>query len=632
MNGKRGSYLLGIFIFSALVLGGLPFWTLAEGASSERAVVVLSQALGISTEGLTVAGMAPLADTGVRRYKLIDAQGNLHGVNLDAAGSAVSNVKVERLLKEIDNRGFVGKLEINLADKLAKKDDTPIKVLFWLKGETAPPRRGEGVKLAEYEAHLQTVRSQVAAIAWPFVDKLKKTKVVRVRYQAQDAPLVAATVKPSELRALADQPEVERIYLERERKPFLGKSRVVVQADIMESTWKLSGQGIRLGIVEPGRIGQHPNLPPNQRVLVQDWKSSEINDHKTNAAGVIQSTDSYLRGMAPSCTLLDAIAKDYGDAEIMAAMDAVFACTPPPKAVNMSFGSYSQGSFDAMARYVDRKIYYLGGTLAIAAGNGCNYPDYYVASPALAFNCLAVGAFNDHSTVAWQDDKGPCTTGGTDSSYVNPKSPWGDREKPELVAPGEPIWTTNMYQGFSEVYGTSVAAPHVTAGAGLLNQRKPDLLWKTEQTRAIIMASSRHNIEGDSRLSDRDGAGAQMMAAADRVLRDGTSGHFTSPGGPAGFPFNFKFFAEAGCMVRVAIAWAHKSPLGDTWTRPTTDLDLILYDIDSKSFAYSVSFDNNYEIVEFKAPVTGYYKGMIINIRNSPGWEYVGWAASMYDS
>jgi hypothetical protein len=122
------------------------------------------------------------------------------------------------------------------------------------------------------------------------------------------------------------------------------------------------------------------------------------------------------------------------------------------------------------------------------------------------------------------------------------------------------------------------------------------------------------------------------MAAADRVLRDGTSGHFTSPGGPAGFPFNFKFFAEAGCTVRVAIAWAHKSPLGDTWTRPTTDLDLILYDIDSKSFAYSVSFDNNYEIVEFKAPVTGYYKGMIINIRNSPGWEYVGWAASMYDS
>jgi len=80
--------------------------------------------------------------------------------------------------------------------------------------------------------------------------------------------------------------------------------------------------------------------------------------------------------------------------------------------------------------------------------------------------------------------------------------------------------------------GTS-AAPPPTGGAGLLSQRKAGI--RAEEVRAIVMASARHNIEGSSRLSERDGAGAIMLAVADTVA-NGLSKLFSNNGAASNFP------------------------------------------------------------------------------------------------
>lgn len=613
----------------------IPFWNLGsvsfqaeanDGPLAEKAKSVVSEAKGIPVTKLSIAKVAPLADTGIRQYKLMDTKGNIHGVDLDAFGNPVSREVVDQALQEINNRGFVGKLEAELADLLKQRDDSQtINVIFWMKGTTSPPRRGDRVTPEEYEANLRTIKNQVAAIEKPLVDMLK-AKGQRILYQAQYAPAVAAAVKPSRIKASEARSDVERIYLERVNKPRLNISRQVVQANIVNKRG-ITGYGIRVGVVEPGRIGSHTNLPRGaQRILCRPTASTTISEHKTNVAGVVQSTNATYRGMAPSITIVDGIGANFSDSEMIAATDCVIA--NGAVAVNMSFGSETNGYFDAFARYVDRVVYNTGRTISVAISNICANR---MGSPEIAFNVLAVGAFGDNNTTSWGDDVPPCRRVVDFSAYLDPLSPHGDREEPDIVAPGHSIITTNTVNGFSDVNGTSFAAPHVTGGVGLLNHRRPTLNDQAEEVRAIMMASARHNIEGISRLSERDGAGAILLAAADSVELSTNSMFIVTPGGTGGFPITPSFYASAGQKVRVAIAWSHKSPSGDTLTQPTTDLDLRVYNPSGVIVTSSISFDNSYEIAEFTATTTGYYTSKISNHRSSAGNEFIGWAVSRTD-
>jgi len=55
----------------------------------------------------------------------------------------------------------------------------------------------------------------------------------------------------------------------------------------------------------------------------------------------------------------------------------------------MSFGSETNGVFDAFARYVDQAVYNTGRTISVAGPNFCSSQ----MGPEIAFNVLVVGAF-----------------------------------------------------------------------------------------------------------------------------------------------------------------------------------------------------------------------------------------------
>lgn len=626
-------WLTGILIGSAIAFTayGLARWVprieAAGGPTAERAKEVLSQVTGVPAELFTVVNTAPLADTGIMRFKLRDAEGKIHRVNLDALGNPVTNEEVERAIQEFNNRGFVGKLEAELADLLTRADpDRPIRVGFWLKGTMPRPVRSMGVTREEDEANVQTVRAQIAAIQTPVVNQLRAMGQ-RVIYQAQSAPVVVAAATPSAIRAMEARPDVERIYLERLDRPSLNRSRVVVQADLVNARG-ITGAGMKVGVVEAHRIGTHPNLPEVQRTLCRDFASSMISDHKTRVAGVIQSTEATFGGMAPAITIIDGIAADFTEAELMNATDCVIAAGAD--VVNMSFFADTDGVFDMFSRYVEGTVYLEARTIVVSGGNTCALR---IGSPAIAFNALAVGAFGDNNTVDFADDVPPCTAPVTLGAFLNPISANGDREEPDVVAPGHLIATTDAAGGFTDDSGTSFAAPHVAGGVGLLAQRQPQFFAQPEEMRAIMMASARHNLEGDSRLSDRDGAGGIMLAAADSVKLNNRSGWFADRTMDQAPCYSVPFITlSAGDRVRATIAWAHKSPWGDTETEPTADFDLSVL-LGIQVLAQSQSFDNNYEIVEFIAPETAdTYELGICGFRRTPGDEFIGWGVSRSDT
>lgn len=598
----------------------------APDSSAEKAKALVARATGLAADQLTVGRESLLAETGIRRLKLLDREGNIHGVALDDSGNPVSREAVQEAVDELSQRGFVGNQEAELAERLsAQRNAGPINVVFSLNGATTPVLRQEGLTAEARAAQLAAVGDQMAAIQAPIVNQLAASGQ-RVVYQAKYAPMVVVAANASAIRAMESRDDVECIYLERVHKPRLNISNVVVQASTVHSRG-INGTGVRVGVVESGRIGTHPNLPSSQRILCRPEATTMVSDHKTHVAGVIQSSDAVNTGMAPNSTIVDGIAADFGDAEMMAATDCVIG--QGATAINMSFGSETNGVFDSFARFVDATAGNTGRTIVVAVSNWCTAK---MGSPEIAFNALAVGALGDNNTIPFAGDVPPCTGAVNFSAFQDPLSPNGDREEPDLVAPGHLIDTTNTSGGFSSVSGTSFAAPHVTGGGGLLQGRTAIFDAQKERVGAILMASARHNIEGASRLSDKDGAGGILLAAADRVLLNSQSFWFTKPGGAAGFPHNQSFTASAGQKVRVVIVWSHKTPLGNAMTEPTTDLDLTILRPRGGAVGSSTSFDNNYEIVEFTAPVTGAYTARITNIRASVGMEFIGLAVSRTDS
>jgi hypothetical protein len=182
------------------------------------------------------------------------------------------------------------------------------------------------------------------------------------------------------------------------------------------------------------------------------------------------------------------------------------------------------------------------------------------------------------------------------SDYVNPASENGDHEKPEVVAPGVDIAGMGPDGILLEHKdGTSFSAPQVAGLASLLINRNSDLRTWPEASRAIIMASAVHNLEGPSIILSgvdlKDGAGGIDASLADIIAKT----HWTSTTSPCTGPcwwgiyinntifpvgnYLYRYFnVSAGEHVRVVISWwSHadcSSEANCNYDRLDTDLQL----------------------------------------------------------
>lgn len=266
-----------------------------------------------------------------------------------------------------------------------------------------------------------------------------------------------------------------------------------------------------------------------------------------------------------------------------------------------------------------------------------------ITTPGKAWNVITVGAADDDNNADWSDDQM-----WSDSAYVNPISPHNDREKPEVVAVGTNIVSLGIGDAVPPPsLGTSHAAPQVAGLAALLIDRNAGLSSWPEAAKAIIMASATHNITGPTTIVGgqgdlRDGAGAINAALADTVAQTrnfsdvdpctiscwwGLS--ISNSNFPVGTDLERVFYAKSGDLIRVAITWwAHADTPSNNYSfdRLDTDLDLRIKGPNNQyiSNVNSLSWDNNYEMVEFVAPQTGEYKIAVRKVRADEPSNYLG--------
>lgn len=592
-----------------------------DGDELEKiALEAVAARLGVDPGSLTVEGRGEagfaLLEARATTFKVADREGDLHGVALDPDGR---ELEIEELAKaeRAAHLERYGRLDPALVDRIAAGKDGELAVLIWLEEPERSPWRPDadaGLSPEEVDealARIDELRArQVAELSAPVLRQLEELGVKAT--PASHAPVVSAVVPVELLREVGALRGVDTVYLDGTNEPELDVALPVVDVPAVHGAG-IDGAGVKVGVVEVGgRAAANPYLG----VEVQDATSAcaSASSHSTAVAGLIRATPGFsiwppaisnLTGSAPAARLRVGGSCGGVDSELQARSTA--AADWGARALNLSWGSDTNLALAAGDRFYDDMVMNRARTVVKSAGNraGACAGDGDVTSPGLAYNVVTVGNVDTRRTTGRGDD----VMGGC-SSFGDPTSTVGDREKPEVAAPGQNMNSTTTGWPWTGGVGsgTSFAAPLVTGTAGLLIDRQPILGTWPERVKAILMASAIHNVEGAARLSDRDGAGMISASRADEVARgaNGTSGgRFYSCASEPQLLDLGSVGVAAGTRVRAAIAWDADTADSQYANRPSADLDLRV--VGPTSTAFSSSWDNAYEIVDFTAPSTGTY-------------------------
>lgn len=580
----------------------------------------------------------PIQNRTAFAFKAMDTEnGAVYGVTMDADGHVLDPEGLASA-EQAAFRARYGRFEPEIFEYLKNApENEQLDVLVWAKEPAAAggieglvkpelietdTTEGEKTTRALF-AEVDSRRAEaVRTLLTPLTNRVKKLDANAVA--AEHAPVISARLSKMNMYRVAEWADVDMVYLDRINKPELNIVRAATYAREVHQRG-ITGTGVRVAQIE-AQGGRVTTANPNLAGVVQDSNNVCTSSHSTGVAGIIRSTHATYRGIAFGAILWTGGSCDGFTSELNAA--ATRAVNWGARALNLSWGENINLVPGVNDRFYDSIVINNRRSVVKSAGNEappCNYTSN-VTSPGLAYNVITVGNFNDRNTAAWKDDAmNSC------SSWRDPASIHGDREKPELAAPGTNIRSTTDDAPWTGSIGsgTSYAAPVVTGAAALLIRRNARLASWPEAIKAILMVTARHNIEGAARLSEKDGAGGVDLRRADSLAAKGPNGKWgartyncdtATPLVIATMPL------EAGRRTRAAIVWDTDPTYASYAYQPCADLDLQILSPTDEVVAASTSWDNTYEIIDFKPAETGDYKLRVTKRRCSQSPKYLGWA------
>jgi subtilisin family serine protease len=619
--------IVGVSISSAQSPDRMDVEARVKMAAVQRAA---GNSVGLTvSEGTNVT--LPLSGRQIRRFKVRGIAGPIEGLDVDQTTQDFVNADalIAEELSEIRKRR--GKRTNGLDDSIKGKDAAEIvEVSLEIQPETGP----EGAFKSPIDGNGRTpkvTRAQGDALRKANEDgwenKLREPRrrllaelskhgidVTAGRKRGSAVYAMVPVGKLAELGRIADVAVIESVSNNAENELGVVANNLNYDPEI-HSGLGLRGDGITVGIVEPeaGRIATHPNMT---NVITPN--SGTIQTHATRVAGVIKSNSATNPGYAPNATLrhngsaTESTRKTIFDSHITNGARSVSASYASGTATDRAPGGED--------KFFDEK-FTVSWVLPIkSAGNrgqaGCTAgTDGHTTHPGLGYNTLTVGG-----TTSTLNGMYNC------SSFTDPSSTTGDREKPELAAPSVSINMPNTSNGFSADSGTSYAAPGVNGVAALMLQAEPGLNIWPEIMKAILMATATTNIEGNAVLSDQDGVGAINPLAAVQVTQ-GTNGNWNGSGYLAcnsTFPHVVSMNLQAGRRTRVVAVWHQDNSYVDYSNRPGADLDLEIYGPSNVFIGRANRYDDTYEVIEFVPGTTANYNASVLKWRCDMDPKYIG--------
>ena len=326
---------------------------------------------------------------------------------------------------------------------------------------------------------------------------------LRERYLFRLLPFAALQATPEVIARLEADPRVLRIFQDLPVRALLDTS--IPQIGVPR-LWAegLTGEGIKIGIVDSGVDASHPDLQ-GRIADVTDLTGEGLEDkhgHGTHvssvAAGSGAASAGRYRGAAPEATLYSAkVLRANGEgmmSDVMAGIE--WAVAQRVQVISLSLGGTGPcDGTDALCETCDAAVD-AGVVLCVAAGNDGPDP-YSVGSPGCARKVITIGAVNDQDRIPDFSARGPTADG---------------RAKPDLLLPGVDIVAarasgtsmgTVMDQYYTSVTGTSMATPLAAGVCALLLQAEPQLQPADVKARlmgAAIGLGADQNTQGAGRV------------------------------------------------------------------------------------------------------------------------------------
>lgn len=503
-----------------------------------------------------------------------------------------------------------GRLDPLLYDELQQLDSADeLQVVVWLVSETrefippidASPDSKEQLSHKEIQdikaIAVEEGERYITELQAQFRRNVLDSRALTIGYTSDRAPFVFVTTTKEEVLELSKVEAIDTIYRTTPAEAKSDNLDTQVLSHKSDIVWDFTtgdpGTGVGFAHTEDSQPDwTNPYLTETSS---HDPGDTNIDHHASHCAGIAGSSASTHLGHSYGCALYGANGTTYNDDDMADAMDwSVIA-----DVCNNSWGpQIPPSTLDFHDRHCDYLVRHYHDTFTTVSGNHSSYVSW------MSYNDITVGGVDANDTADWSDD-----TMSTFTGYIDP--PGTDRELPnvcgdanniEATLEGGPPWLGS----FSTAAGTSYSTPAVGGQCVSMMQRHSTLLAWPEAVKAIVMATALHNVEGNSDLSEYDGAGMVDALAADKMANGLTNGGRQWAGvtlNSGSFPYDRSFGVEEGETVRVVICW-NSNPSGppDYTTDPLdADLDLYLYDSSGTLVASSTRNDSSYELIEITA-------------------------------
>jgi hypothetical protein len=483
------------------------------------------------------------------------------------------------------------------------------------------------------------------------------------------SPRVTFQATVGQVRYLVRWPEVQSAgVIDGEPKQRLFYRRNTRNVPYVQDTLGFWGSGVTIGLVDlgGGRVmapsepywygDQFPPPLWGTQVTQNNPYGCGVNNHGVEMIGLLQGKKPSPRwvGFAPRAQIYvdGPCEQDRGttaENRTYAATDR--ALKNGARILNFSWGIQDEAPQDSrvtqMDQNMDRYAWTNRVTIISAAGqdNGG-----YIDSPALGYNVITVGAFDDKRSPNMLDD----SLWGL-SNWRDPASWNSDRNKPELVAPGISLYAgSRIFQNRNQrcpdgpdayecdwlraASGTSGATALVTGIAALAMSANSALKYQPEAMKAILLASTFWDAANFD--FDKVGAGSPYAdwAASIASGRAGTWGVINNFAGSVPSYLDIPLpWVRGGSGFNAAVAWG-VNPDNTSYypSRPECDVMIVLM-LPKAGGGYTAvppnfgSFDRNWDAVfEAYSEADGYPKIRVINynrctVSNIPLGYAAGW-------
>ena len=371
-------------------------------------------------------------------------------------------------------------------------------------------------------------------------------------YSSQYSPMTIAHITATDIAKLAKDNTVKYIDFRGDFKKgeSLSYAMPAIDDDYVRNTQGFDGYGVKVGIIEWGRVGTHSDLSSTNITRLDPTKP--VNSHATIVARVFVGKNGPAKN-ATVYTISPDEASSFQTVLFESALEKLISYGV--SVINMSI-SVSRGNsvyYDAIDKWVDHITYQHNVSVVFAAGN--NGTSSVIWQPGLAYNVITVGGMQTNGTVTKNDD-----TFYTDTSTANGGT--AGCAKPDFLAPADVI-------GY---IGTSLAAPMVSGVIAQMIEYKPSIATKPELIKAILTSSctkkfpAQTNETMEQGLTAKEGSGQINAKFAIWAL---ASGRYQTGTISSGSITRNISVTSSDIWINSSVAWLRGSTVGSNHTGAT---------------------------------------------------------------